>query len=371
MQRLRLKRKSSADSITDAYLAREKRAKVEQRSASLDGTSPAGLSPASDQSDVFESDWKQIRDEDSSDSFVAISNENVNDSNVDPATQRSDSKQNASQPNVSQQTSQKEISSISSSVTSAGSSNNFLSMLSEIVGDCKQAIHQIAHLTNESASNDETLKDHLLPHKKSPLFSDSDLLGQKRVQANVRRLIDETRRDVPQLFTDDELAVLDAFGRLSNEAQQFLLLFLLKRDRWTFDGSINAFRDFQTLKNELLESDFILDCLPENFSTLEEVLYLLDPKELAEMIKANKQPFLKGKVKMISSLVLFVRSNKPINSSENLEFFKIEETCKLLGSRGAFRVNKNKCKSIWKILLINFAAPKFDKTVYAHFHSLL
>lgn len=364
-----LKRKNSDDSITDAFLAREKRAKVQQEPIDLEASLPVLFSQASDQSDVFLAEDfernKSFSDGENCDSLVTCSNENVDSSNVDPPKT-----QNASQPNASQQTTSKEQTPSIRSTTSVDSSKSLLNMLHEIIDECKQSIQSIAHLTAEP-DDDETLKDHLLPHKKSPLFTESEIVNKDRVQANVKQLIEESRRDSAELFTDEELSVFDSFGLLNSEAQQFFLLLMMKRDRWTFDESINSFRNFQTLRDELFKAGFLLDCLPENFSTLEEVLYLFDLKELNQLAKANKRPLQKTKTKMIQSLVLFARSSRSPLGDEDLEQSKMKEACKLLRKKGTFRINETKCKIIWKALLIIFAAPKFDKSVYGHFHGLL
>ena len=364
-----LKRKKSDDSITDVYLDREfKRPKVLQNSTRLNVSSATVLSQASSLSDVFYPDGDihavdaLISGDESGDSVVGYSDENVNNSNIGQAKSQS-----VSQPSTAASIERKSSSSSSSTQESA---SGLLSALTEIIAECKETIRELAARTDQNFDEDETLKEYLLPAKKSALFLDGDLANKERIRENVSEIIEKAREDSPELFTDDELELFDAFAQLDTEAQQFFLLLLLKRDRWTLEESINGFKNFQALKDELLESDLILDCLPQNFSTLEEALYLFDSKELNQFAKANKRTVLKSKVKMINSIVLFARSSRALNG-EDLERTKINEACETLSNKSVFRINGSKSKIFWKAILINFAAPKFDKTVYAHFKTFL
>lgn len=61
------------------------------------------------------------------------------------------------------------------------------------------------------------------------------------------------------------------WSALSAESQQFFVLFMLKRDRWTFSESVTAaFSSFSTeLRDELIETGFLLDCFAEHFAAIE------------------------------------------------------------------------------------------------------
>lgn len=326
----------------------------------------SGLSQLSDVfypgGDIHEADVLLSSDE-SGDSEVGSDENNLNSSNLPNV------------PNLPK--SQRSISSVAASTdrnpstsSSQDSATSLLNMVTEIIGECKDSILELAGRTDQNFEDDERVKEYLLPAKKSALFLDSDLANKERIRASVNEIVEQAREESPELFSGDELEMFDEFAKLSEEAQQLFVLLLLKRDRWILEESINGFKGFQALIDELLESDLILDCLPENFSTLEEALYLFDQKEIAAFAKANKRTVAKSKVKMINSVVLFARSTRSING-EDLERTKIDEACEALSNKGAFRINASKAKMFWKAILISFAAPKFDKHVYSHFHTFL
>ena len=110
---------------------------------------------------------------------------------------------------------------------------------SELIADQVELINESLSLLKQSierasikASLDlaKEYKDYLLPTPKSDLFNENDIVNKDILLINFRRILIEVRNESRNLFTNNEIEILDSFDQLSANSQALYLLLLFKKE---------------------------------------------------------------------------------------------------------------------------------------------
>ena len=224
----------------------------------------------------------------------------------------------------------------------------------------------IDDLIDEETQSDEHLKSYLLPTPKSNLFNKDDLKYKELLQANFSTLIDDVLNESNQLLNDDDLQILNRFKTLTKNAQIVYLLLFFKKEKWTLIESISNLKskelNLTKALTELAKTDFLFDHTKLN---LEQALYMLDTKEIANHVKGLvKNDKSKGKL-VFNTLEHCRKTDKKDLENEILNKVKKDLNGK------CFKLNMNYIVAFWKVVLIKFEPVVFDKEVHSHFSVLM
>ena len=238
--------------------------------------------------------------------------------------------------------------------------------MEKVVYELVQFRDYVSGFKFESTSDEITSKDYLLPTKKADLFTEFDSTNKDKIALNFMSLANKILTRNAELFDESDRTIFNELVALDNSSRSLFLLLCFKRQRWTLAESINRFPDREASLKELVDKNLLIT--GDAIQSLEEALYVLEHQQVNEFCKDFKINVEKSKAKMISKIVHNVRYIRPVDGSD-LNKRKLNEAKRLLDD--CYKVNHSALRLVYKLLLLYFQPPTFDKNVYSHYMHMM